>query len=369
MEGAQFGGRRVDERYHSGDFSTRDPYDDFKRLRDDLRNDADAFFTTLQLPPRPEIPDLRTDAPLKSTLKTLFQRSPGLVIGESHAGIGSKQFLIEQMPRLAKLKVRTLYMEHLMTDFHQADLDAFSRTGDMSPQLETYVETLDKGHRTDPTGKYTFMAVLKAARANRVRIRAIDCMASYRLDGVGGPERTLRQKMMNYFAKGVIEADQASNSGNWVALVGNSHANTYQGIPGVAELEGAIGLRIEDVRVMESGAVTPDPAAEMFDSMGRRAGTVKSDLRLQYLSEAPRQETDLENTLLHPGMFTLERTAEGVTLIHRNKAGAAVHTEVKHEGNRVYIDRPAWPRVSGRRFDTLADLTTALELMGMRLVG
>lgn len=369
MDGAQHGGRRVDDRYHSGDFSTRDPYDDFKRLRHGLRNDADAFFTTLQLPPRPEIPELPTDAPLKSTLKTLFQRSPGLVIGESHAGIGSKQFLIEQMPRLAKLKVRTLYMEHLMTDFHQADLDAFSRTGDMSPQLEAYVDTLDKGHRTDPTGKYTFMAVLKAARANRVRISAIDCMASYRLDGVEGGERTLRQKMMNYFAKGVIDADQASNSGNWVALVGNSHANTFQGIPGVAELEGAVGLRIEDVRVMESGGITPDPGAEMFDSMGRRAGTVKSDLRLQYLSEAPRQETDLENTLLHPGMFTLERTGEGVTLIHRNKAGAAVHTEVKHEGNRVYIDRPAWPRISGRRFDTLADLTTALELMGMRLVG
>ncbi len=369
MDGAQHGGRRVDDRYHSGDFSTRDPYDDFKRLRHGLRNDADAFFTTLQLPPRPEIPELPTDAPLKSTLKTLFQRSPGLVIGESHAGIGSKQFLIEQMPRLAKLKVRTLYMEHLMTDFHQADLDAFSRTGDMSPQFEAYVDTLDKGHRTDPTGKYTFMAVLKAARANRVRISAIDCMASYRLDGVEGAERTLRQKMMNYFAKGVIDSHQAARGGNWVALVGNSHANTFQGIPGVAELEGAIGLRIEDVRVMESGGITPDPGAEMFDSMGRRAGTVKSDLRLQYLSEAPRQETDLENTLLHPGMFTLERTGEGVTLIHRNKAGAAVHTEVKHEGNRVYIDRPAWPRISGRRFDTLADLTTALELMGMRLVG
>jgi hypothetical protein len=369
MEGALFGGRRVDERYHSGDFSTRDPYDDFKRLRDDLRNDADAFFTTLRLSPRPEIPELPTDAPLKSTLKTLFKRSSGLVIGESHAGVGSKRFLIEQMPRLAKLKVRTLYMEHLMTDFHQADLKAFSRTGEMSPQLEAYVDTLDKGHRTDPTGKYTFMAVLRAARANRVRIRAIDCMASYRLDGVGGAERTLRQKMMNYYAKGVIDTDQASHSSNWVALVGNSHANTYRGIPGVAELEGAIGLRIEDVRVMESGGITPDPGAEMFDSMGRRAGTVKSDLRLQYLREAPRQETDLENRLLYPGMFTLERTGEGVTLIHRDKAGSAVHTQVKQEGNRVYIDRPAWPRVSGRRFETLADLTSALELMGMRLVG
>ena len=31
-----------------------------------------------------------------------------------------------------------------------------------------------------------------------------------------------------------------------MALMGNSHANTFEGIPGLAELEGAIGVRIAD---------------------------------------------------------------------------------------------------------------------------
>ena len=369
MDGAQYGGRFVDDRYRSPDFDKPDPYDGFKRIRRNLRDDANAFFNTLELPKRPEIPELPANAPLKSALKSLFKRSSGLVIGESHAGIGSKQFLIEQMPLLAKLKVKTLYMEHMLTDFHQADLDAFSRTGTLSSQLEEYIKTLDKGHRTDPTGKYTFMAVLKSAQENRVRIRAIDCMASYRVDGMEGAEQTLRQKVMNYYAKGVIDADQGARSdGNWVALVGNSHANTYQGVPGIAELEGAVGLRIEDVRVAEPAGMTSDPGIETTDTVGRRAGRVQSDLRLQVLVAAPRIELSLENKLLRAGMFTLDDSDGQLTLVHRSNEGLAVRTEIKREGKRVFIDRPKWQRVSGRRFETLGDLTSALELMGMTLV-
>jgi hypothetical protein len=369
MEGAQYGGRFVDDRYHSPDFDKPDPYDDFKRIRRNLRDDANAFFNTLELPKRPDMPELSANAPLKRALKIVFKRSSGLVIGESHAGIGSKQFLIEQMPLLTKLKVKTLYMEHVLTDFHQVDLDTFSRTGTLSPQLEDYIKALDKGHRTDPNGKYTFMAVFKAAQENRVRIRAIDCMASYRVDGMDGAEQGLRQKVMNYYAKGVIDADQGARSGGrWVALVGNSHANTYQGVPGLAELEGAVGLRIEDVRVAESAGITPDPGVEMTDTVGRRAGRVQSDLRLQVLVAPPRIELSLENKLLRAGMFTLDDSDGHLAIVHRSNEGIAVRTEIKREGKRVYIDRPKWQRVSGRRFETLADLTTALELMGMTCV-
>lgn len=369
MDGAQYGGRFVDDRYRSPDFDKPDPYDEFKRIRRNLRDDANAFFNTLEQPKRPEIPELPANAPLKSVLKSLFKRSSGLVIGESHAGIGSKQFLIEQMPLLAKLKVKTLYMEHMLTDFHQADLDAFSRTGTLSSQLEEYIKTLDKGHRTDPTGKYTFMAVLKSAQENRVRIRAIDCMASYRVDGMEGAEQTLRQKVMNYYAKGVIDADRGARSdGNWVALVGNSHANTYQGVAGVAELEGAVGLRIEDVRVAESAGMTSDPGIETTDTVGRRAGRVQSDLRLQVLVATPQTDLNLENKLLRAGMFTLDDSDGQLSLVHRSNEGLAVRTEIKREGKRVFIDRPKWQRVSGRRFETLGDLTSALELMGMTLV-
>lgn len=53
------------------------------------------------------------------------------MVGEAHSQLGSKQFLIENMALLKQQKVRVLYMEHLMTDFQQADLDLFNQTGQM----------------------------------------------------------------------------------------------------------------------------------------------------------------------------------------------------------------------------------------------
>jgi hypothetical protein len=106
--------------------------------------------------------------------------------------------------------------------------------------------------------------------------------------------------------------------------------------------------------------------------MGRVAGTVKSDLRLQFRVEAPKKESstagNLEDKLNRPGLFTLEQDQNRLTLVHRSNEGTFVRTEIKRQGKRYYIDRPKWPRVSGRRFESLADLTTALELMGMTLV-
>ena len=106
----------------------------------------------------------------------------------------------------------------------------------------------------------------------------------------------------------------------------------------------------------------------MSNSLGRTAGIVKSDLRLQYLREAVKPDLNLENKLTRAGMFTVESEGKRLTLVHRSNEGTAVRTEIKREGKRVYIDRPKWPRVSGRRFDSLGDLSLSLELMGMTLV-
>ncbi|HEY0286692.1 MAG TPA: membrane-targeted effector domain-containing toxin, partial [Pseudomonas sp.] len=237
-DGAQYPGNRQVEGYRPlnsiHEPTETNPYDTFSQIRNRLCNDASVFYTAVELPPRPDIPVIETGSPIKSTLKKLFHKTSGLVIGETHSGIGSKQFLIDNMSLLAKQKIKTLYMEHLLTDFHQADLDTFANTGKMPSGLEEYLTQLDNGHLTDPSGKYTFMNVVKAATENHIRVRAIDCMASYRLKGVSGMPESLRQRVMNYFAKIVIDTDQAAQgSHKWVALVGNSHANTYQGVPGV----------------------------------------------------------------------------------------------------------------------------------------
>lgn len=368
-KGALFGGKDVDEAYGVGDLTAPDPYEQFKLIRRQLCADTQMFFRQPELPLRPDLPAIAPDAPIKATLKSLLTRTQGIVIGESHASIGSKKFLIENMPLLAKLKVKTLYMEHLLSDFHQADLATFARTGEMPEELAEYVRGLDKGHHTDPSGQFNFMTLLKAANEHHIRIRPIDCMASYRLQGLY--ERNLRVKVMNFFAKTVIDGEQAATGGNkWVALVGNSHANTYADIAGLSELEGAIGLRVEDVAVTETTRIDADPGREMKDNFGRPQGLVKSDLRLSMptRSAAPPAAAppeDFEQILRRPGMFLVDDRGTPPKVMHRSSDGTVISTPIRSDGNRIYIERPRWPAISGRRFENVNDLTSALMLMGM----
>ncbi|MFW0757950.1 membrane-targeted effector domain-containing toxin [Pseudomonas sp. H11T01] len=354
-------------------------FEAFKKLRKTLHNDAVTFYSDLQLPPRPEIPSFIPTAKPKDIIKTIFNRSPGLVVGESHHSVGSKQFLIENMKVLRQQKVKTLYMEHLLTDFHQADLDVFNRTGVMSESLERYLKDLDVGHGTEPSGQFTFEQVVRTAQKNRIRIQAIDSMASYRSTGIQGADINFRQKMMNYFAHQVISADQiARGPHRWVALMGNSHANTFAGVAGVSELEGSIGLRIESVRPDELAGIKADPGVSDEARPGQDAGFAKNDLLLQIKTpQSVILAKRLEEGLPDAGMYTLSISTDQALLVHRSsdieidgllRKGPIVRTPILRDGHRYYIERTSWPWISGQRFETPAGLSASLARHGMTLV-
>ncbi|WP_341959678.1 membrane-targeted effector domain-containing toxin [Pseudomonas sp. RC10] len=357
-------------------FSMRenDPIDRFFEIRQRLVSDVNAFYADLHLPQRPAIPTIAAEASPKVALKQLYKDAQGLVIGESHSSVGSKQFLIDNMGQFAKQNVRTLYLEHVMTDLHQADLDLFVQTGKMPKNLESYLNELDWGHLTDQSGRYTFLNLVKTAQRHRIRIRAIDCMASYRTAGVPDPADNMRLKMMNYFADTVIRADQAAlRGGKWIALVGNAHVNTMKGATGLSELEGVIGLRIEDVSVSETTGYGIDPGAEVTDVMGQPAGTVKSDIRLRMAVPGRRAVSltpppSLESRLPKTGNFIVQRAGDAPELIHRSRNGTLVHTPIIVEGTEVYIQRAEWPVLSRRRFQSFDELAKALALMGLKQV-
>jgi hypothetical protein len=348
----------------------RDPYQEFRAIRARLGNDACEFYEHLEVPARAQIPELEAQPSSKSALGKFFSNSDGLIIGESHSGIASKRFLIDNMKLLKKLKVRTLYMEHLLTDFHQADLDEFARSGRMSPQLEQYLRNMDLGHGTDPSGQYTFLQLIKAANENRIRIQAIDCMASYRLDGMEDPTGLARHKMMNFIAHSVIGADVINRGANskWIALVGNSHANTFQGVAGISELEGGIGLRIEDVAPGQPEGFTLDPGRTMPGDVGEPDCFVKSDFRLQLVVSRTYGRTPSDRLVVQPGMFIVDESSGEPMLVHRSKTNSVVRTRIKTRFGKVSIDRPQWPAISKRTFDSVGELIAALELMGMKNV-
>ncbi|BAN56136.1 MULTISPECIES: membrane-targeted effector domain-containing toxin [Pseudomonas] len=339
----------------------------FRQLRDQLAADADAFMATVQTPPRPQIPEIPANASSKTVFKTLYQNTNGLVIGEAHSGLGSKRLLIDNMRLLRKLKVKTLYMEHFTTDFQQADIDTFNRTGVMPQELDRYVEGQDVGHRTDAEGRYTFRQVLVSAQKNGVRIQPIDCMASYRQAWATPVSDVARQRMMNFHAHLIIEADQAARgSGKWIALVGSTHANTFHGVTGLAETEGALGLRVEDRPIGEPDAYSTDPGVDALDDDGALRH-VQSDLRLRagVLTTRP-PSADFESLLVRPGDYAIERTNGQEYLINRSRDSTLRRTLIKRDGRFYYVERPDWPAIHERRFQNLAELHARLRLRGMQ---
>ncbi|UVM57006.1 membrane-targeted effector domain-containing toxin [Pseudomonas sp. B21-012] len=340
----------------------------FTRIRTQLAEESRSYFRTVQVQPRVEIPTLAASATPKSIFQEVFQRAEGLVIGERHSSIASKKFLIENMEVLAKQKVRTLYMEHLLTDFHQADLDIFMRTGKMPPGLNKYLKSLDSGFGTDPSGQFTFLNLVKAAQRNHLRIQAIDCMASYRQTGLVDLEGTLRVEMMNRYATSIISAVEQQSPGRWIALVGESHANTFEQVPGLSELNQAIGLRVADAEAGTTVGLFVDEGRFGELSKSEPPRFVKNDLVLRMVTTGSWPADVVathEARLPRTGMFLIEQQGDQALLFHRSNDRSIVRTAIRVTEDHVSIDRPSWPRVHKRRFNDLRELAEALKLMGL----
>ncbi|WP_419711861.1 dermonecrotic toxin domain-containing protein [Pseudomonas sp. NFX224] len=341
----------------------------FKTLRKSLYQDATNFYQNHPpLPARPDIPLFSPATRPKTIIKALLKESPGIVIGESHSSIGSKQFLIENMAILRKQNVNTLYMEHLLTDFHQVDLDVFNRGGPLSEDLEHYLTNLDQGYGIDPSSRFTFLNVVKTAQKNHIRVQAIDCAGSYRVDGMHQVAPYHRQTMMNYFARTVIRGDQAvRGSHRWVALVGNTHANTFNGVAGISELEGAVGLRVKSADFAQPTTIKHDPGETGTSGLDGTEETVKNDWLLQLESPELAREQVLETALSKSGMITLDTYGNQFRLVHRSRSGLLAITPVHADATGFYFTRPQWGSISGKRFASLADLRAALERNGLKL--
>ena len=168
------------------------------------------------------------------------------MIGEPPAYASGKVLLKKHMKEIKKAGYDTLYMQHLMTDLHQADLDIFYRTQRMPERLKTYLQELAWKHMSPGGITDTLRDVVQAAAKYKLRIRAIDCTASYYLKGLQDPVLS-RNQMFSYFATQVIEADQLAHGPHkWIALVDKAHTNDNLGVPGLADTLGAVSFHASD---------------------------------------------------------------------------------------------------------------------------
>jgi hypothetical protein len=330
------------------------------------------FFSSL--PARPVQPVITPSMTVSELIEKIFDAAPGLVIGESQDRIASMQFLIENMQTLARQGVKTIYMHRLLNDFNQIDLDTFARSAQMDGMLEKYLKQL----QSDPTGQFTPFEVVKVARENGIRIQATDCFASYRYPASSFID-VQEQSIKNYLTTSIMRANEAlGRSGKWVVLTGQENTNTFRGMAGISEMNGGIGLRIEEVLPERSLKIEIDHGVEV----GRNAtplpvnfqgefDTLYADINLQVpTSMLQRTPDEIDRILFRQGMFTFKESDGTWTLIHRSRTGLITETLVERTADGQYlVNRPAWADIHQKPYPGLVDLSHAFTRMGMKLEG
>ena len=348
----------------------------FKTLRAKLLTDAQTFLKASEPKPRAVRPSLAQSVTPDDLFKKLFEQSQGVILGEAHSQQSAKKILITQMSALKKSEVGVLFLEHLQTDTHQSMLDDFFTTQKIPPALDDFLTSQDVGHQIDPSSEFTYSKLVREAVKQRIPIKALDCTASYHVRGMPTRFPDLnRTEMFSYFASQVIRGHLAANPNKkWIALTGNSHANTYQGVPGIAELEGAIGVRISDAAPNNSLGLRQNIAEVIPPSIWQREHILlKNDywLEVEIAGTKPKlppfNTPQIESKLNKPGTFMLENIpSEGPYLIHRAKNQQIVRTRIQLDNGAVFIDHPNWPDIHLKRYDYLEGLIRDLKARGLQ---
>ncbi|MFC6335732.1 membrane-targeted effector domain-containing toxin [Pseudomonas sp. CCM 7891] len=338
-----------DTRYVSPDESKTLAQQAFRTSQTKLGQECEAFFKAFTAKPRVALPTATGTVTQPNFMDAVFNKTSGLIVGEAHAATSSKRLLMDNMKHLSKVcGVKTLYMEHLTTDLHQAALDTFHLTGKMPKTLKQRLKEMDVGHRVPTGSQYSFTTLVERAGKYHLRIRAIDCVASLRLD----EGRFSRTHMMNYFAMRTIEADQAAQGTHrWIALMGNSHTNVFQKVPGMVDLVDAVSLHVDDVAPAQATAILP--GGRILHPQGV---VLDADFRLNLATPGVTPEpafVAFDRTRLSAvGSYTVEQVSpSNVRIVHHSNSGEILETPVQFdEQGLLFIER--W-NLNDMRFLTL----------------
>ena len=346
--------RRLSNIYEPTHEKYRKAHYAFKDAQKRLNEHAKQYLSSHTLPARPDLAPLSAQTQPVPFLQSVSESSlPGLVIGETKKAQSSKAFLIEHMQTLKDLKFDTLYIQRLLTDQHQADLDAFLNSRKMSTHLKDDIKKLDTY-----SGSHSYFEVIQKANKYGIRVRALDCNASYHAKDAG-PEA--RNRMFSYFASHVISADQAANGPHkWVAFVDASHTNINRQIPGLADLQGTVSLNIRDSASSLSSNIRPGRWETSFAAEWTAS---RSDFTLEVgvTGTPPYDFVPLDRTRLKAsGHFLVERPSMSETnLLHKSRTGEIVSTPIQVDDQGLFfIDR--WG-MKDQRFPHQDTLITAIR--------
>lgn len=358
-----------------------------REARENLILDAEAYYESHPPLPRAQMSSPPPFKTAQELFQTAAEQKSGLVFGETRGSVGSKKLLIDNMPTLARSGFKRLYLQELLTNANQVDLDTFARTGEMPEDLETYLKKLDITAGNDPDGEYNLLALVKAANEHKIRVQALDCAITYNINGHATLEPE-KQMARSFFASEVIRLnEQAHGADNWIALLDRENMSTFRGYRGVSEQVGAVSVRIDDVTPGMARPVATDSGATIeyenypdspvhdidtaFDGLSNVRSRIKGDWHLQV--ETPwsqKSPTELEHLLPDAGMYTFQRSEDGVLLVYRNANRKMSQTLISTTADgRMVLEKSIWPDFNFKPIDNLDALKKALTTKGMKLMG
>lgn len=349
--------------YHEFIRARRNAQTSFEATRKKLVADAQQFFSEHTPPARVTLPELTEALDEKTFIDQVLESADGLVVGEAHHATSSKAFLSNHMEHMAgQRNVKTLYMEQLTTELHQADLDIAYSTGILTDELRAYLRALDIHHHVPSGSPHTFSSLVQVAIKHRVRIRALDCIASLRVDGMPAN----RTSMFNYFATQVIRADQLrAGPHKWLALVGETHLNRHHDVPGIADLNKGISLLLEDVPPGAGKGLTLEPASIATLPPEQQRSLVRYDFRKNVevgVAPSPLIPTPVrgaQQRLRRRGDYLIQSATDDTTqIIHMDRHRDLIHTPVRHDDKGYFVNR--W-YFDDLRFDTQEHLLAFIE--------
>ncbi|KTD67638.1 hypothetical protein Lsan_0297 [Legionella santicrucis] len=208
---------------------------------------------------------LSTDTPFAGSKPPLQKASElfkeSFIIGEAHADISPKKFLIENIKNMKEHGCEILFMEHLFYDT-QEELDKFFETGDISDILMQQLNAMNRhgtSHFYGPTrdisaslwNEHDYIAVLHAARKAGVRIVGVDISTVYETQAIdiGSEQKTnTRIPYMNYTAAKIMQREISSlpPEKKWCGLMGNAHVSTFEDTPGITDIFGVRSVYVFD---------------------------------------------------------------------------------------------------------------------------
>jgi hypothetical protein len=336
---------------------------ELSRVKTSLRADADRFFATAEVPPRPQMPALGGKVTPELFIESALNEAQGLVIATPPAGVSSRLFLKNFIKIFARYGVKTLYLKGPVSEWQQVLLERISPDLSLDQYLESSLDYVDQIERTGALGNTSLKDLVEAAADAEIRVRALDNLATsplYMAPAEADPQTLLRAE--NYLASSIISAE--SNGEKWVALIPDTRANTHLDTPGVSELQGAISLRVEDVaKGMQTdirATLDPLPGAPAIP----RADFV---VQMEVVSRADTQAA-LEQALPNKGMYRFVPSGGRTLLVHRGRDSLLHYTAIEHTPEGICIHKEDWPQIDRKIFPDRNALQAALNEKGLTLV-